>query len=125
MAKQGGQQQQAAPAAAAAPTNSGSLLDRIKAEVAGMKPDDVKEALAKIQKQREKLKSYVGRPLSPEQKEKAKARAKEYMNRPEVKAKMKAYIQRPEVRERMRAQNKAKRERDKLILQKAKEMGLA
>lgn len=104
---------------------SAQLVEKLKAEVESMQKGEVEAALAKIQAQRAKAREYYARPLTPEQKEKAKARAKEYMNRPEVKEKMRAYIQRPEVRERMKAKAKEKRERDKLILARASELGLA
>lgn len=103
-----------------------SILDRIKEEVGAMSQEDIAAAAEKIKAQKAKFREYAsGRSLTPEQKEKQKARAKEYMNRPEVKEKMRAYIQRPEVRERMKAKAKANREKQKLILQKAKELGIA
>ena len=106
-------------------TVSASLVEKLRSEVAAMQPGDVEAALAKIHAQREKAKQYYNKPQTPEQKEKAKVRMQEYMNRPEVKEKMRAYIQRPDVRERMKLKSKEKREREKLILAKAKDLGLA
>ena len=114
-----------AQTAAAPPKTSSNILERIRSEVEGMDKAALAAQVAKIKEQRAKARAYTSqRNMTPEQKEKAKARAKEYMNRPEVKAKMKAYIQRPDVRERMKAKAKEKREKTKLILQKARELGL-
>jgi hypothetical protein len=115
-----------APAPAAqpgAPTTSGSLLERIKAQVATMKPEDVQAQLAKIREQREKQKARRGT-LSPDALEKRKAYNKARIAKPEVKAKMKEYRQKPETKARMTEYRKARAERTKLILQKAKELGI-
>lgn len=121
---------QAAPAAAveAAPpaaVGNGSLLEKIRGEVAAMNPEQVAEQVAKIKAQREKFRSYVNtKELTPEEKEKRKAKMKEYTSRPEVKAKMKAYMQREDVKARNKEQYKARREREKAVIARAKELGI-
>jgi hypothetical protein len=114
----------AKPAVAAAAAPAESLLNRIKAQVASMKPEEVKAALEKIKTQRAKHVGGPGKPLTPEQKAKRTAYNKERIKRPEVKEKMKAYRSKPEVKARSKEYRKARAEGQKLLLAKAKELGI-
>jgi hypothetical protein len=118
-----------------------NLLEKIKASVNSMTPEQVKAHFAKIkeaqEKQKERHTEYL-KNMTPEQKEKHREAMKlrnqrpevrekqlEYRNRPEVKDKQKAYRQRPEVKAKMSEKHKQRREEMKAIVARAKEMGLA
>ena len=113
---------------AGAPTAPVSLLDKIKAQVASLSPDQVAEQLTKLKAQKAKQKEYrtgsPSKPLTPEQLEKRKEYNKNRLANPEVKEKMKAYRTRPEVKEKMTAYRKARNERIKLLQARAKELGI-
>jgi hypothetical protein len=114
----------AAKEAAKAPTAPVSLLDRIKAQVAAMKPEEVKAQLEKIKAQRAKHGGGKKGPLTPEQKAKRTAYNKQRIQRPEVKEKMKAYRSKPETKAKQKAYRQSRAEKVKLLLAKAKELGI-
>jgi hypothetical protein len=119
-----GQKQAAQPQAQPAQTGpKPSLLERIRTQVSQMKPEDVQAALAKIRTQRAKQAAKRGE-LTPEAKAKRTEYNKRRLQRPEVKAKMKEYRTQPAVKERMKEYRKARNERQKAILARAKELGL-
>jgi len=103
------------------------LLERILAEVEQMSQADVEAAVGKIKQRRtkEKVKAKEKQgALTPEEKERQRQQQREYGQRPDVKEKAREYARRPEVKARVRAQDKARRDREKLIIAKARKMGL-
>jgi hypothetical protein len=113
-----------APTQASAPqTTAGSLLDRIKAQVAAMDPEQVKIQLVKLKEHKEKQKAKRGS-LNEEQRTKRTAYNKARLARAEVKEKMKAYRSRPEVKEKQKAYRKARVAGQKALLERARELGI-
>ena len=101
------------------------ILDKIKAEVEKMTPEQIKTELEKLKEHKEKQKEYrQGKGLSPEQLEKRAAYNKKRMSDPAVKEQMKSYRTKPENVEKRKAYQKTRNERQKAILAKAKELGL-
>jgi len=94
-----------------------SVLDRIRAQVASLTADEVKEQLVKLQavKEGKKKSGYVrgsaSRGPKGPQSEEEKERAKEYRNRPEVK-------------EKQRLARKEKYDRQQALIAKAIAMGI-
>jgi len=108
-----------------------SILDEVSAEVSRevgeMTPEQLKAEFAKLKDEREKRqakqKEYNAK---PESQEKRKAYSKEYRekNPEKFKEQRKAYMQKPEVKDRMKAYRTKRNAREKLILAKAKELGI-
>jgi hypothetical protein len=104
-----------------------NVLSEIKAKIAALSPDQIKEQLAKLQAQKEKQKEYrtgSSKELTPEQKAKRTEYNKNRLAKPEVKEKMKAYRERPDVKAKQVAKRKEKYQFNKALLEKAKELGL-
>lgn len=104
-----------------------SILDKIRAQVGALSADEVREQLTKLQAQKEKQKQYH-KPqgeLTPEQKTKRAQYNKERAAKPEVKEKMKEYRERPETKAKMTEYRKERYLRQKALLERAKELGLA
>lgn len=105
-----------------------SLLDDIKKSVDSMSVDDLKKEFEAIkaneQKRRDAMKA---RNADPEVKAKRLEYSKQYREKNPEKfaAQRKAYMNRPEVKERMKAYRQKRNEHVKLVLQKAKELGIA
>lgn len=104
-------------------TPAKSLLEKITAQVASMSKEQVAAQLAKIKAARAKQTAKRGE-LTPEQKAKRTAYNKERMKRPEVKEKMLAYRKSPEAVARRKAYSKQRAEKIKLLVARAKELGI-
>lgn len=107
----------------------GSIMDDVKGQIAQMDENQIREQLAKIAerreaqkgKQKEKLKN-----LTPEEREARKAKQLEYRqkNGEKFEAKRKEYNQRPDVVAKRKVYMKARNEKQKLLLARAKELGI-
>jgi hypothetical protein len=101
------------------------LLDQIKAQVDALPPDQVRAQLMKMQEQKAKqTERNKERNQDPEVKAKRTLYNQERSKNPEVVAKRKEYHQKPEVKARMTEYRKERAEKQKMILAKAKELGL-
>jgi hypothetical protein len=103
------------------------ILDEANKAIEQMSPEEIAKEFALLTEQRakrqEKQKEYNAK---PENKEKRKKYSEEYRQKdPEgFAAKRKAYMQKPEVKARHKEYMKARNERNKLLIAKAKELGL-
>lgn len=107
--------------------SEGSLIDRIRAQVDALTPEQVKEQYAALQerKAKELAKAKERRAsMTDEQKEKARERSRAYLQTDEAKARAKAYREREDVKAKTREREKARREATKLIVEKAKALGI-
>lgn len=104
-------------------------MDDVKAQVANLDENAIRERLMKIQAQREKQKASQKeklKNLSPEQKEQRKAKQLEYREKHADKflEKRKAYNARPEVKEKRQAYMKKRNAERSAILKRARELGI-
>lgn len=105
------------------------LLDEVKQSVQQMDPETLRKRVLAIEEQKVKRQAAMkerNATLTPEEKEKRNERAKAYRekNGDKFKEARKAYNTKPEVIERRKAYMKRRNETNKLILQRAKEMGI-
>jgi hypothetical protein len=104
-----------------------SILDEVTQQVQTLSKEELQAEYTRIledrAKRKEKQKEYNA---SPEAKEKRQAYSKQYRekNPDKFKEQRKAYMQKPEVKERMKAYRQKKQAAEKLILQRAKELGI-
>jgi hypothetical protein len=103
------------------------ILDEANKAIDRMTPEEIAKEFALLtaqrEKRQEKQKEYNAK---PENKEKRKQYSEQYRAKdPEgFAAKRKAYMQKPEVKERHKQYMKQRNERNKLLLAKARELGL-
>jgi len=101
-----------------------SILDQIKAQVAQLPPDQVKEQLAKLTAQKKvQAAKTAERNASPEAKASRAAYNATRNADPDVQAARKAYHERPEVKERMKQYRQKRNETIKALMARAKELG--
>ena len=104
-------------------------MDDVKAQVANLDENAIRERLIKIQEQREAQKNRQKeklKTLTPEEREARKAKQEEYRtkNADKFLEKRKAYNSRPEVKEKRAAYMKKRNAERTAILRRAKELGI-